>query len=385
LLETLREYARDKLHERGDEVAATRERHAAYYSALAGRLDPTRAPSLTSSSAEGAAVRAFDMDIATLEDAHDNVHLAMRWWLETRRVVEGLELIRALGALGWWVGWSVDVQTTVEAMLDLAASPTHSVAVPPAQLAQALLLATGAARIQGDHARAHKLIEASVTMCREQDDPGGLAMALSNRSADHLIRGEIEQAVAIGDESVALARRVGEPFGLSMGLATLSTAVLFRGEHDRAATLLHESIAIGQTIGNASQRALAVIRSLVWLGRVESQREASDTAISLFKDALAQMRYSGMAGYLLAFSLAWMADALACTGDLARAARLFGAAEAQLRRAAMKTNPTMQLSPRNGRAAAQTRLGREKFDRTWREGYAMDVARVFAFALDEPA
>jgi hypothetical protein len=106
----------------------------------------------------------------------------------------------------------------------------------------------------------------------------------------------------------------------------------------------------------------------------------------VFKDALAQMRESGVAGFLLAFSLAWMADALAfCTGDPAHAARLFGAAEAQLRRAAMKPNPTMQLSPRNGRATVQTRLGREEFDRAWGEGYAMDAARVFAYALDEPA
>ena len=87
---------------------------------------------------------------------------------------------------------------------------------------------------------------------------------------------------------------------------------------------------------------------MVWLGRVESEREAADTPISVFKDALAQMRDSGLAGYLLGFCVAWMADALARTGEPAHAARLFGAAEALLRRAGVSLNPVMQLSPGDG-------------------------------------
>ena len=42
------------------------------------------------------------------------------------------------------------------------------------------------ARLQGDHARAHKLIEASVALCRELDNSIGLSMALANWSSDHV-------------------------------------------------------------------------------------------------------------------------------------------------------------------------------------------------------
>ena len=55
---------------------------------------------------------------------------------------------------------------------------------------------------------------------------------------------------------------------------------------------------------------MSVIRSLVWLGRAESERGAADTAIPVFRDALAQMRDLRVAGYLFGFCLAWMADAL---------------------------------------------------------------------------
>jgi hypothetical protein len=122
----------------------------------------------------------------------------------------------------------------------------------------------------------------------------------------------------------------------------------------------------------------------VWLGRAESERGAADTAIPLFKDALARMRDLRLGGFLFGFSLAWMADALALNGESEHAARLFGAAEAQLHRAGMRPNAVMKLSPRDGLLAAQEQLGPDAFARAWSEGHAMDAVSVFAYALDEP-
>jgi hypothetical protein len=128
---------------------------------------------------------------------------------------------------------------------------------------------------------------------------------------------------------------------------------------------------------------VAGVRSLLWLGRVETARGAADTAIPMFKEALTQMRATRMAGYLLGFGVAWMADAYARMGELARAARLFGAAEAQLRRAGFSFNAVMQLSPGGGVSAAQAQLGQDAFTQAWSDGHAMDVASVYAYALDE--
>ena len=139
-------------------------------------------------------------------------------------------------------------------------------------------------------------------------------MALVNSSGCHTARGDFEQGEPIAREAVALARTGGEPFTLCTALATHGLASLVLGQHERAAALLRESIAVGQTIERASLRAMAGVRSLVWLGRVETARGAADTAISMFKDALAQMRATRMAGYLLGFGVAWMADALCSHG-----------------------------------------------------------------------
>ena len=73
------------------------------------------------------------------------------------------------------------------------------------------------------------------------------------------------------------------------------------------------------------------------------------------------MRDTGVGGYLLAFGLAWLADAVAHRGQPAHAAILFGAAEAQLRRKGVKPNPTMQLSPRDGSAWRRLNLNMTNF------------------------
>jgi predicted ATPase len=72
LPETLRQYAWDKLHQRGAELAAARERHAAYYSALVARLDPAGGSTLLPFSGQGVTAPVFEI----LDDAQDNVHAA---------------------------------------------------------------------------------------------------------------------------------------------------------------------------------------------------------------------------------------------------------------------------------------------------------------------
>ena len=135
----------------------------------------------------------------------------------------------------------------------------------------------------------------------------------------------------------------------------------------------------------ASTRPLGVVRPLVWLGRVELERGAADTATALFEDALALMRDSRITGYHLGFCLAWLAAATAQTGDLVHAARLYGAAEAQLRRAGVRLYPVDQRAHDESERAVQAELGPDEFARAWQAGYAMDLASVFTSALNESA
>jgi predicted ATPase len=314
MLETLRQYAWDKHAERDGELSATRERHAAYYSALADRLDPASATTLLPFSGETLTAPVF----AILDDAHDNIRLALTWSLETRRAAEGLVLVRALAPLWMWVGLPVDGRRWMDAMLDLAA---QSSGVPPALYAQALTLGGIVAGMEADSARSRILLESSVALWRSLCDPVGLAMALSNLGYDHAALGEIEQAEPMLREGLALARVGGEVFTLSHTLTELARSAYAQKHYARSVAYARESLAVGRSIERASYRTFAVIW-LVTLGHAESKLGATTKAESRLREALTAIREWGHPGFLLTLCLSSMSAALGASGEPLRAARL---------------------------------------------------------------
>ena len=68
-----------------------------------------------------------------------------------------------------------------------------------------------------------------------------------------------------------------------------------------------------------------------------------------------------------------------------RAALLLGAAESQWRRSGARHFPIEESSHNDDVRAVRAACGHDRFARAWEEGRSMDMARVFAYALDEPA
>jgi hypothetical protein len=97
------------------------------------------------------------------------------------------------------------------------------------------------------------------------------------------------------------------------------------------------------------------------------------------------MRESGVAGHILANCLDCLATETARAGDSTRAARLFGAAEAQWRRAGARRSPIDARSHEDAMHALIASLEEQEFMRAWDDGLAMSLAQVFASALDESA
>jgi predicted ATPase len=227
LLEPLREYALDRLRSRG-ELAPMRERHATYYSRLLEDLDPAGSTRLLVPVRASRAPRMME----TLDEAQDNVHAALQWWLETEHATEGLVLVRGLGHLWAIQGVPPDGRRWVEAMFDLAERTSE--VVPPALRAQALLFGGIFARIQGDFTRARAHHETGVAIWRTLDDDLRLSQGLANLGADQLSMGELEQAGASLSESLALARAASQPFTTCLVLLQLGTLARLRSEYGPA-------------------------------------------------------------------------------------------------------------------------------------------------------
>jgi transcriptional regulator with XRE-family HTH domain len=185
--------------------------------------------------------------------------------------------------------------------------------------------------LQGDVARSRELLETSVALWRTVDDHVGLAIALYGLGRNQACTREFEQAESALTESRDLARGSGSTFAICVALNGSGDLARHLGQAERATTILRESLVLGRTLERAADRGNAVGRALVLLGRALSEQGHVDEAMVVLKEALRELRGSGMAGWTLAQALEWIAPVVATTGDPLRAARLFGAADASWR------------------------------------------------------
>jgi predicted ATPase len=373
LLETLREYALEKLRSRGGELEDTRERHASHYSALVEQLGPVAATRLLPFNS-GTPARSV---IETLEDAQDNVRVALRWWLDAQSVIEGLRLICALGPLWIADGVPSDGRRWVEAMLDLAEQ--HSETVPTALRAHALLYGGVSARIQGDFVTARTFYERCVAMYRTLEDDLGLAYGLAHLGSARTYLREFGRAAEALGEAIFLARGAGDSPAISTVLSHLGMLAYFQGEPDRATEILRECLTTARTEQPTDHRRFSVGRALTYLGRALSEQGKFGEAMEVFEQGVTGPE-ARVAGVIRSMLLDWTAAAFSATGQPLRAARLMGAGEAQWLASGAK-----RFDPRYERDlhAIKAQLHDEEFAEAFAQGRAMTSDEATAHMLRE--
>jgi predicted ATPase len=188
LLETVRQYGRERLGESREE-AGIAERHADFFVGLAERA----APEL-----KGHAQVAW---LEHLEREHDNLRAAMRWLLERGEVETAVQLAWAL-RLFWYVrgrqreGYRYTAET-LQLDGDLPAS------VRAKALCAAGLMSYG---LEG-HERTRRLWEESAALFRQAEDEFGLAVSLAGMGLMILQQGDTERASALFEEALVLYRK----------------------------------------------------------------------------------------------------------------------------------------------------------------------------------
>lgn len=234
MLETIQEYARERLRVGGEE-GALRRRHAEHYLSLAERAEPeltgrNQAPWLD-----------------RLEAEHDNLRAALGWSLEQPDGERALRLAGALWRLWYSRGYLSEGRRWLEAALDR--DGTGGAPAPPPVRAKALYGAGMLAWDQGSYARAVELIEESLALRRRTGDSWGIAQSLNALGLVMTFRGEYEAATRLYEESLALKRELGDTWGTAMSLGNLGLTALFQGDLRRATELLEESLALKRQLG----------------------------------------------------------------------------------------------------------------------------------------
>lgn len=238
MLETLREYARDKLGDAG-EVPAIGARHGAHYLALAkeanlGLKGPQHAEW----------IRRIELEM-------DNLRSAMT--LSLGGAVDPFIVVRIAAALlSFWMlrGHATEGRGIVRAALALPA-------IQQADVAQAWALYVGAALAgsQSEHAQARAMLESCLDLRRRLGNPVDIAATLSTLALTRLQAGDAVGAADSEQEALGLFRTLGNRLGEAIGLLHLGQIALAQAEDDAARDHLRESLAIAREMGNPELEA----------------------------------------------------------------------------------------------------------------------------------
>lgn len=316
MLETIHEYARERL-ERSGEAEVVRRAHAAYYLALAETAEPEL---------KGPTQGAW---LARLEQEHDNVRAALQWVLESGEGEVGLLLVGALWRFWYVRGHLSEGRRWLEAVLApvRASTPTGAAGSSPGtrRTAQAKALdgAGVLAREQGDYLAARTLHQESLALWRELSGKQGIAISLNNLGGVAYMQGDYAAARAFAEESLALQRELSDKSGIGRSLHNLGSVALEQGDYVAARALYEESLVLNRELGDK----LGIGRSLHNLGNVTLEQGDYTAAQALIEESLALRRELGdKLG--IAYALEGFAAVAGAQGNAEYALRLVAAVTA---------------------------------------------------------
>jgi len=241
MLETVREYARDRLARSG-ESSQMAQRHRDYFVSLAeaaaGHLRGREQSAwLTRLSAEQA-----------------NLAQALDHCLEApAEFILGARLVAAL--FRYWVGqgrWR-EGRRFCEALLDRAGAQERT-----PEAAKVLRIAGQLANLQGDTQASSQFFRRSLSVERELDNPRGVAISLDNLGLALTALGDWRQARTSFEESLALIRGFGDRHLLAVGLNNLGNVTFNQGDYEEARACYGEGLVIFQELGDRWGEAIAL-------------------------------------------------------------------------------------------------------------------------------
>ena len=362
LLETVRQYARDRLVDSGEGLAV-RARHANYFLTLAEDIKPKL---------DGSEQAQW---LRVLEEEHDNLRLALTLYTEDAEGGEkGLRMGGALQQFWWTRGHLSEGRERLGALLAHPGGQARTKA-----RADALNGAGSLAYLQGDYPSTRALYHGSLAIRRELGDQEKIANSLNNLGNVAHDEGDYPSARALYEESLAIRRELEDKFGIATSLSNMGNVAYAQRDYSSAGALQADSLAIRRELGDRT----GIATSLTNLGDVAYDEGDYPSARALYEESLAiRLELGGRLG--IAASL----EALASVdGSLAipdRAVRLLGAAERHREEIGAPLPPNERVQYEEQVAAARVALGDDAaFDAAWQEGRAMTVELAIEYALSE--
>jgi predicted ATPase/DNA-binding CsgD family transcriptional regulator len=309
LLETVRQYALEKLGESG-EADEVRTRHRDHYMAVAGQLNRPEA-----GTDPRPIIRRLEVDI-------DNLRAAFGWSLEVADAESAVRLASALQPL-WlsrcrmreglaWFNAALDGQppgvapvppeVRAGALADAAVLANWMAAPPqvaqaeeavalarqlgdPALLGRALLGAGCAAGYHAEDGRPY--FPEAITLARQAGDTWTLAQILGRQAFAAYVSGDPAAGRSAAEEGMALAEQAGDDHCARQCRTWLSVALIQQGDLRQGRSLLSDLIAEAEVERAPLWRMFGLAffgSALALMGHVDEARQAGQASIAIADD-----------------------------------------------------------------------------------------------------
>jgi len=357
MLETIRQYAVDRLREAGEE-ARWRNRHLAWVLALAeASYEPLIGPQ------QGLW---FDRMAAEL----DNFRLALQWGTD-QKLSDAFRLVPRLSL--WWVRRAPlsEARQRFRHLLDAIPGDVTR------DRARVLAAIGNIALDQGDLEEAERLFRDCDTMFQAMGEPMGALSMQTNVGVTLLERRLYAAAEQALIKTVEIARGLGSDYPLAVNLSNLAMSIHEQGRAEEAVTLFEESLTLFRRLGDS----LLTSQALNYIGRAELHQGHVQSAEKRFQESLAMAREL-KDPLLTILGLERFAELAIATRTPIGAPIMWGAA-ARLREEIGALLPFNEADQFKGVvAAARATLGDEAFNSAWHEGHSMKLEEVIRYAVE---
>jgi non-specific serine/threonine protein kinase len=356
MLETIREYARERLAESGAGLQI-RQAHGEHFLRLAEQQE---------SQFEGAGEA---QSLALLAAEHNNLREALEW---AREADEREILLRLAAALR--IFWSV--RGLVREGRDWLAVALAGASSPPQARMKALRGAADLAAIEGDLPQARTLAARALRAAESAGDANARLRALNICGRVAYEEGDFEGARAVLIQARDMAVETGDNWMQATMTGNLGKVAIVCGDFATALQLSAEAADLHGQLGSEEGTAGA-LDNCGWaaLGLGDSAQ-----AEGFFHQALVAC---GRLGYLR--EIATAALGLAATspkGQGDRTARLLGAADALCEELGVELDSFETEVLKRAVAVARAELGQEAFARAWEEGRALKSEEIVQYAVE---
>jgi predicted ATPase/DNA-binding winged helix-turn-helix (wHTH) protein len=270
MLETIREYALERLADSGEQPAARRA-HGAYCLVLAEEGNPELGP----------ADRARWLSQCDAEI--DNFRFALDWLFETLDLDWGLRLSMALFRFWDMREHLAEGRARLETVLRLAGAG-HS-----RERARVSHFLGALATTQGDYPAGRLFLELSLSLYEELGDQPGIAATLNALAVTARDWGDYAAAQANFERSLACWRLLPDRLAMARCLHNLANVVRVRGDYPRAQWALREATDIFEKLGDRTGAAWSINQH----GDIARAQGDMAAARGLYQRALSVFREAG--------------------------------------------------------------------------------------------